>query len=226
VRHREKWRLALDMLDEVTGDLGLAPRTVVADAGYGEAIGFRLGLTERGLSYVLAVKSSTSAHPGDAVPERPPHTGQGRPPVSRYCTGHSDLQELVMTAGRSAARQLTWRHGSRKDRRNPAAAMRSRFVVLRVRPANRDILFAQHEEPETGRSRSEVMAAGSRVETEHVHERRSAVLPLSQRTSQAGEASPGEQHLYSSRQWTHGRSGEMTTSSRFLCGSRRGDVPA
>src|SRR5215212_9159626 len=33
VRHREKWRLALDMLDERAGQ-GLAPPVVVADAGY------------------------------------------------------------------------------------------------------------------------------------------------------------------------------------------------
>jgi SRSO17 transposase len=139
VRHREKWRLALDMLDEITGGWGLAPRTVVADAGYGDTTGFRLGLTDRGLSYVLAVKSSTTAHPHDATPERLPYAGRGRPPVSRYRTGHSDLRDLVMAAGRSAARQVTWRHGSRKDRRNPTAAMRSRFVAVRVRPANRDI---------------------------------------------------------------------------------------
>jgi SRSO17 transposase len=64
-RHREKWRLALDMLDEVTGQRagggwGLAARPVVADAGYGDATGFRLGLHERGLTYVVAVKSLSS----------------------------------------------------------------------------------------------------------------------------------------------------------------------
>jgi hypothetical protein len=34
VRHREKWRLALDMLDEVTAKWGLPQRPMVADAGY------------------------------------------------------------------------------------------------------------------------------------------------------------------------------------------------
>src|SRR3954467_15747136 len=42
VRHREKWRLALDMLDELAG-FGLAPPVVVADAGYGDAGEFRAG---------------------------------------------------------------------------------------------------------------------------------------------------------------------------------------
>jgi SRSO17 transposase len=64
VRHVEKWRLALDMLDEATGSWGLpADRPVVADCGYGDATAFRLGLTDRGLTYVLAVKPTTSAYP-------------------------------------------------------------------------------------------------------------------------------------------------------------------
>jgi SRSO17 transposase len=46
-RHREKWRLALDMLDELAG-WQLAPPVVVADAGYGNTAEFRAGLTERG----------------------------------------------------------------------------------------------------------------------------------------------------------------------------------
>src|SRR3954468_17779484 len=46
-RHREKWRLALDMLDELA-DWQLAPPVVVADAGYGNTAEFRAGLTERG----------------------------------------------------------------------------------------------------------------------------------------------------------------------------------
>jgi SRSO17 transposase len=44
VRHRPKWQLVLDMLDEL-GCWGLAPPVVVADAGYGESGELRLGLT-------------------------------------------------------------------------------------------------------------------------------------------------------------------------------------
>lgn len=66
-RHREKWRLALDMLDEVTAEWGLPQRPVVADAGYGVATEFRLGLTERGLTYVLAVRADATAHPDRAT---------------------------------------------------------------------------------------------------------------------------------------------------------------
>src|SRR3954469_1204274 len=58
VRHREKWRLALDMLEEILedesadGGWGLPTRPVVADAGYGDATEFRRGLAARDLSYV------------------------------------------------------------------------------------------------------------------------------------------------------------------------------
>jgi len=76
VRHREKWRLTMDMLDEVTGQSprgwGLPARPVVADAGYGDATEFRLGLTERGLTYVLAVRADATAHPAEAVPTTAP----------------------------------------------------------------------------------------------------------------------------------------------------------
>ena len=144
VRHREKWRLALDMLDEMTASWGLpADRPVVADAGYGDATGFRLGLTTRGLTYVVAVKPTTSAYPAHAVPLAPAYTGRGRPPVPRYRDDPDNLRALVMAAGRGALRQLTWRQGTRRTKGNPTAKMRSRFVALRVRPANRDIPRAQ-----------------------------------------------------------------------------------
>jgi SRSO17 transposase len=44
-----------------------------------------------------------------------------------------------MAAGRKAGKMVTWRRGSRKTPGNPTAALRSRFLALRVRPANRDI---------------------------------------------------------------------------------------
>lgn len=139
VRHREKWRLALDMLDEVTGEWGLPRRPVVADAGYGDATEFRLGLTERGLTYVLAVSPTATAHPADAAPATLVWTVNSRPPGPRYPDKPVDLKTLVMMAGRAAGRFVAWRHGSLKSPGNPTASMRSRFLALRVRPANRNI---------------------------------------------------------------------------------------
>jgi SRSO17 transposase len=140
VRHREKWRLALDMLDEVLedesaeGGWSLPARPVVADAGYGDATEFRLGLAARDLPYVVAVKGSTSAYPADVVPTAPSYPGRGRPPTPRYREEAASLTGLALAAGRRALHQVTWRHGSRKNAPNPTATMRSRFMALRVRP--------------------------------------------------------------------------------------------
>src|SRR3982751_1626776 len=131
-RHREKWRLALDMLEEILedesadGGWGLPTRPVVADAGYGDATEFRLGLAARDLAYVVAVKATTSAYPVDAVPTAPPYAGRGRPPTPRYRDDPSSLAGLALAAGRAALHRVTWRHGSRQDPGNPTAAMHSR----------------------------------------------------------------------------------------------------
>jgi SRSO17 transposase len=148
-RHQEKWRQALDMLDEITdpqqidgeqaGGWGLDPLPVVGDAGYGDCTEFRLELQRRDLSYVLAVKATTSAYAADAEPVTLPYSGRGRPPVPGYPESPSTLAALARKAGRGALRRVTWRHGSRHSAANPTAAMTSRFLALRVRPANRNI---------------------------------------------------------------------------------------
>jgi SRSO17 transposase len=139
VRHREKWRLALDMLDQMLGQWGLPPRPVVGDSGYGDATEFRLGLTERGLSYALQVDPTATAHPGDALALPRPYRGRGRPPAPAYPDPPLSLRELALAAGRGACRKLTWRTGTKKTKANPNAAMRSSFLAIRVRPANRHI---------------------------------------------------------------------------------------
>jgi SRSO17 transposase len=149
VRHREKWRLALDMLDQITGPpaegggegggWGLPPRTTVADAGYGDITGFRLGLQQRGLPYVVAVKATTSAYAVDTVPTAPAYSGRGRPPKPRYRDDPANLAQLALAADRDALQHITWRHGSRKNPANPTAAMSSHFLATRVRPANHEI---------------------------------------------------------------------------------------
>ncbi|WP_054248453.1 IS701 family transposase [Rhodococcus opacus] len=139
--HRPKWQMAIEMIDELT-EWGRIPPVVVADAGYGDTTAFRLALTERGIDYVVAVKGATSAHPGDAVPETGAYSGRGRPSTPRYGP-HTTCKDLVLAAGRKSLRTVTWRKGSKADPTNPTAVMRSRFAVLRVRPANRDIPRAE-----------------------------------------------------------------------------------
>jgi SRSO17 transposase len=138
-RHREKWRLALDMLDEATGAWGLPKLPVAADSGYGDVTAFRAGLEDRGLEYAVAVSPTLSAHPADAVPTAPPYSGRGRPPVPKYRDRPSTLGALALAAGEGACQKVTWRQGTKKSKDNPDAEMRSRFLALPVRPANRDV---------------------------------------------------------------------------------------
>jgi SRSO17 transposase len=127
-RHREKWRLALEMLDELRG-WGLSVPPIVADAGYGEISAFRSALEERELAYLVEVKGSTSAYAPEVTAEQPPWRGSGRPPAARYRRPPASLRTLALAAGFAASREVVWREGSR-------GPMSARFLALRVRPAN------------------------------------------------------------------------------------------
>jgi SRSO17 transposase len=150
VRHTEKWRLALEMIDEMTGPggwgvleqvsaAGGARPAVAADAGYGDSTAFRLELESRGWQYVLAVKGTTSAHAGDAEPAtRVLGGGSGRPPKPACPGAPANLRQFAIACA-DQVRPVTWRQGTKATHGNPAAAMTSHFLAIRVRPANRDI---------------------------------------------------------------------------------------
>lgn len=128
VHHTEKWRLALEMIDELRG-WGLESKPVLSDGAYGDITEFRCGLEARGLNYVLDVKGATSAYSKDIKPERPDWKGNGRPPKARYREAPSSLKQLALRAGKKAAETITWREGTR-------GKMSSRFLALRICPAN------------------------------------------------------------------------------------------
>ena len=91
---------------------------------------------------MVAVKASTTAYPADAVTMMH-HSRRGpQPSAARYPDPPSSLKELVVQAGRSSLRQVTWRHGTQTIPNNRAASMTSRFIALRLRPANCDIARA------------------------------------------------------------------------------------
>ncbi|WP_411089185.1 IS701 family transposase [Streptomyces sp. 061-3] len=127
VGHREKWRLALDTIDELAG-WGLVPPVLVADAGYGQNADFRDGLEGRGIGYVVAIRSDVTVHPPGAQPTAPAWSGNGRKPQPRYRDKPSSVVALAAGHGRQAFTEVTWREGSR-------GPMRSHFLALRVRPA-------------------------------------------------------------------------------------------
>jgi SRSO17 transposase len=149
VRHREKWRLALDMIEEMTGpggwgvlDLAVAAGgtrpAVAADAGYGDNALFRRQLTAAGWQYVLAVKGGTTAYAGDAVPQARPYGGLGQPPKPAYPRPPATLRQLALAHAAGIA-PVTWRQGTRTGKDNPGAAMTGYFLAVRVRPASRHI---------------------------------------------------------------------------------------
>src|SRR5436305_6176283 len=149
VRHTEKWRLALEMIDEMTGPGGWGvleqvsaaggPRPVVtADAGYGDNTTFRLELGDRGWRYVVAVKGTTSAYAGDAQPVTPARgAGPGRPRRPDHPAPPVNLRQLAIACA-ARVQAVTWRQGARTAKDNPDASMTSHFLAIRVRPANRD----------------------------------------------------------------------------------------
>ncbi|HEY2262424.1 MAG TPA: IS701 family transposase [Streptosporangiaceae bacterium] len=152
VRHREKWRLALEMIDEMAGpggwgvlDLVTAaggPRPVVAaDIGYGDNALFREQLTARGWPYAVAVKGGTTAHDGGAVPLARPHGGLGQPPRPAYPGPPATLRTLAL-AHAARVQPVTWRQGTKTGTDNPEAAMTGCFLAIRVRPASRHITRA------------------------------------------------------------------------------------
>jgi SRSO17 transposase len=127
VRHRPKWQLVLDMVDEL-GQWGLVPPVLVGDGGYGDTGEFRQGLDDREISYVVQVKGDTSAYPEQVRPERLPYRGRGQPSKPRYRQPRISVKQLVLAAGQSAGVDLIWRRASK-------GLQRSRFVALRIRPA-------------------------------------------------------------------------------------------
>jgi SRSO17 transposase len=131
-RHRPKWQLALELLDELVG-WDLAPPVILADAAYGEVNEFRLGLEQRELAYVVQVPGTISAYPEHVRPETLPYAGRGQPSKPRYRQPRTCVKQLVLAAGQGAARTLTWREGA------DGAPLASRFVALRVRPAGRQL---------------------------------------------------------------------------------------
>lgn len=133
-KHREKWRLGVEMIDEVIG-WGLHPPLIVADAGYGDAAEFRQELDNRDLAYIVGVNCAHTAFTVDTQRTAPPYKGAGRRPPLIYREAAPSLKTHVLSAGREAVRRVTWRPGSRR-RSGRTRMMRGHFVFLRLRPAS------------------------------------------------------------------------------------------
>ncbi|MHA5055147.1 IS701 family transposase [Streptomyces sp. SD15] len=136
VGHVSKIHLALGLLDQLADRLPRVP-VIVADAGYGRSVAFRLALEERGWSYVMAVDPKEIARPAMAEPYQPAYSGLGPPTLPRYRERARPLPCLVDADARFE--QVTWREGSK-------GAMTSRFAVLEVRPSGKEACRTAQEQ--------------------------------------------------------------------------------
>ncbi|MBI4468458.1 MAG: IS701 family transposase [Acidobacteria bacterium] len=125
---QEKWKLALEMIDQVR-DWGLPDRIVIADAGYGDVTEFREELEARGLSYVVGVASSMGIWTKPPTTRKLNNTGVGRPPTA-YKYGSQRPESTLEVAKRAKGwKDIRWREGTK-------GWLESRFVALRVQPSH------------------------------------------------------------------------------------------
>jgi SRSO17 transposase len=114
---------------------GIPRAPVVADAGYGNETWFREDLTALGLPYVLGVNRATTVwKPGEGALPKKPWSGRGQPPKRlRRGPDHQPVSVLALAQRlpKRAWKNVTWREGTKPR-------LRSRFALLRVRPAHRD----------------------------------------------------------------------------------------
>jgi len=82
---------------------------------------------------VVQVKSATTAHGADELPQQPKYQGRGQPPKAQYPTCARRLSQIATCAPADKWVQRVYR------RRGDDTPLTSRFLVLAVRPASRRI---------------------------------------------------------------------------------------
>lgn len=116
---------------------GVPTGVVLADAGYGDEMAFRDGITELGMLYAVGIRPATTVWaPGTAPLPPKPWSGRGiRPTRLRREPGHEPVAVKTLALGLplEAYGPVTWREDTNTE-------LPSRFAVVRVRPAHRDYL--------------------------------------------------------------------------------------
>jgi len=134
VEFRTKPQIALAQI-EAAVKAGVAPATVLADAGYGTDGAFRAGVTALGMAYAVGVQSTLSVWPPGEEPLPPkPWSGRGlKPSRLRQDAEHRPVsaKDLATRLFAEAWKDVEWREASNQP-------LSSRFAAVRVRPASRD----------------------------------------------------------------------------------------
>lgn len=129
---KKKPDLALDLIDEVRR-WALSDRLVLADSAYGDGYGFRQGLRDRNLHYVLQVSGDVTAWTEDPHPVEPPMKRGGKVPRKRLYAKElppvRNLCEIAKDLSSSSWKKVTWREGTK-------GPLSSRFARIEVWMAN------------------------------------------------------------------------------------------
>ena len=128
-----KTALSMAQIDDALA-AGIPVGVVLADAAYGTETRWRDQLSERGLQYMVGVRSSTKVWWGPHQPApMPPKGGKGGRPRTRPVRDDTHAPMSVHEVARSlparAFRKISWREGS-------AAQLSSRFAAVRIRAAH------------------------------------------------------------------------------------------
>lgn len=132
VEFKTKWQIALDLIDQTVG-FGIRLHPVLADAGYGETVEFRDGLTQRGLTYVVGVPKHHLIWAPGSNPRPPKRRGGRGRPRSQWRDGNRkpiQIAALVKGIPRQRYKTISWREGVR-------GKMSSKFLAYRIRPAEK-----------------------------------------------------------------------------------------
>ena len=135
---KEKWRIALDLLDEMKPQLP-AYQALVFDAGYGVIQPLLAELEKRGEPYVAQAPGNIVAWPTDAV-ATVAQAGRGRP-AKHAKVQDPDVRPLTMTAWRD---RLLQEVSAWTEVRLPRAdGSRVRAVAVRVQASQRESRWRQ-----------------------------------------------------------------------------------
>ncbi len=141
LQHRTKIAIAIEQID-VTRAAGIEIECVLADAGYGEACGFREAIAERGLHYAVGISKQTKVFVEPPRFAGPPAGQPGHSKSRRQLAKNSPkprtLKQIAASASRSDWRRIAWRNGTK-------GKLEADFLVLRVTPAHRWQRGEDHE---------------------------------------------------------------------------------
>ncbi len=131
VTFQPKWALALALIDRAR-EWQVPEGVVTADAGYGSNTGFRTGLSDRNLLFVVGIQSTTAvwADEGGGQVRPPPPGRRGRPRLKPLTAGAPvSVSELSRSWKPGQWQRVTWREGTK-------GGLTSRFAAARVLPSH------------------------------------------------------------------------------------------